>query len=238
MAAQWRACLVPEPRLRAGLVVPYEDGDLAAAEIDRFGDHPGFVQVMLVIRTSEPLGRRKYWKMYEAAVRHDLPIGIHFGGNGGGPITGAGWPSFYVEDHAGMSTAFQSQVISLVAEGVFEQFPALKVILVEGGFAWLGPLAWRLDGAWKRLKDDVPHLRRAPSEYIAEHFWLTPQPMEEPPRPEQFAQMLDQFPALYDKLMFATDYPHWDFDAPDFALPRVKLPSGVPQKIMAENARA
>ncbi len=136
-----------------------------------------------------------------------------------------------------MSMAFQSQVISLIAEGVFEQFPTLRVVLVEGGFGWLGPLAWRLDSAWARLKDEVPHLRRAPSEYIAEHFWLTTQPMEEPHRSDQFVQMLDQFPPLRERLMFATDYPHWDFDAPDLALPRVPLPAGTAAKIMVENAR-
>src|SRR5690242_11620500 len=63
--AEW---MEPEPRLRSGLVVPYEDAELSAKEIHRVGDYPGFVQVMLAIRTSEPLGRRKYWKMYEAAV--------------------------------------------------------------------------------------------------------------------------------------------------------------------------
>ena len=30
----------------------------------------------------------------------------------------------------------------------------------------------------------------------------------------------------------------WDFDAPDQALPKVQLPAGFPQKLMAENARA
>jgi predicted TIM-barrel fold metal-dependent hydrolase len=38
--------------------------------------------------------------------------------------------------------------------------------------------------------------------------------------------------------MFSTDYPHWDFDAPDQALPRVKLPDGFAKKLMAENARS
>ena len=38
-------------------------------------------------------------------------------------------------------------------------------------------------------------------------------------------------------LMFATDYPHWDFDAPDQALPG-RLPLRIRAKIMAENARA
>ncbi len=76
--------LEPEPRLRSGLVVPYEDGDLTVKEIERLAAiEPGFVQLMLAIRTSEPLGRRKYWPIYEAAERHGLPIGIHFGGQGG-----------------------------------------------------------------------------------------------------------------------------------------------------------
>ena len=40
--AEW---LEPEPRLRASLIVPYEDGDLAAAEIDRLGGDRRFVQI-------------------------------------------------------------------------------------------------------------------------------------------------------------------------------------------------
>ena len=228
--------LEPEPRLRASIVVAYEDGELAAREIDRLGEHPGFVQVLLVARTSEPLGRRKYWKIYEAAVRHDLPIGIHFGGAGGGPITGAGWPSHYIEDHGGMPQAFQSQVTSLVCEGVFEHFPTLKIVLIEGGFAWLPSLVWRLDHSWRKLRDEVPHVRQPPSEYIREHFWLSTQPMEEPPKRLYFEQLLEQLDAD-DKLMFATDYPHWDFDAPDRALPANLTPPRK-RKIMAENARA
>src|SRR5207245_2304801 len=171
--------------------------------------------------------------MFEAAVAHDLPIGMHFGSQGGQPITGAGWPSMYLEDHAGMSTAFQAQVISLICEGVFERFPQLKIVLIEGGFAWVPPLAWRLDAAWRKLRDEVPHLQRKPSEYVAEHIWLTTQPMEEPPRAEQFAQLLEQAPWLQRRLMFSTDYPHWDFDDPDQALPSTKLPEGFPAALMA-----
>ncbi len=225
-----------EPRLRASILLPYEDGDLAAAEIHRCAGQPGFVQILLTARTSEPLGRRKYWKIYEAAVQHDLPIGIHFGGVGGGPITGAGWPSHYIEDHCGMPQTFQAQIISMVCEGIFERFPTLKIVIIEGGFAWVPPMQWRLDRAWEKLREEVPYLKRPPSEYIDKHFWFTTQPMEEPLNPKYFLQLLDQFDG-YNKLMFATDYPHWDFDAPDQAIP-VDLPLEQKRKIMAENARA
>jgi hypothetical protein len=231
--SQWVA---HEPRVRASMAISYEDADAAVAEIERVGDDPGVVQVLIVARTSEPLGRRKYWKIYEAASRRGLPIGIHFGGAGGGPITGAGFPSFYIEEHAGMATAFQDQVTSLVCEGVFERFPDLKIVLTEGGFGWLPPLMWRLDRAWKKLRSEVPDLKRLPSEYIREHIYLTTQPMEEPTNSAHFHDVLAQLD-MDDHLLFATDYPHWDFDAPDRALP-VKLAPDLTRRIMGDNARA
>ena len=227
--------LEPEPRLRASIIVPYEDGELAAAEINRIGTHPGFVQILLAARTKEPLGRRKYWKIYEMAERHGLPVGIHFGGTSGQPLTGSGWPNHYYEDHAGMPQAFQAQVISLVTEGVFEQYPDLQIVLIEGGFAWLPPLMWRLDRSWKQLKDEVPDLKQPPSQTIRQHFWLTTQPMEEPPKKEYLIQLLEQLD-MNQRLLFATDYPHWDFDSPTQAIPS-SLPKAWRQAIMSENAQ-
>src|SRR5262249_14939836 len=137
--------LDPEPRLRASIIVPDQGGELSAAGIDRGADDKRFVHALLGAPAFEPLRRRQHLKMLEALVRHDLPLGIHFGGSGGSPITAVGWPSFYIEDHAGMPTSFEYQVASLVFEGVFEAFPTLKVVLVEGGFAWLPALMWRMD---------------------------------------------------------------------------------------------
>ena len=227
--------LDPEPRLRASLLVPYEDGDLAAAEINRVGTYKHYVQVLLLVRTRDPLGHRRYWKMYEAAVQHGLPIGIHFGGAGGGPLTGAGFPSYYIEDHGGMPQAFYAQVVSLITSGVFELFPTLKIVLIEGGFGWLPPLMWRLDASYAHFKDEAPLLQCLPSDYIRKHFWCTTQPMEEPSQRHFFPQLLEQL-AMDDRLMFATDYPHWDFDSPNRAF-QVKLAKPLERKIMAENAR-
>jgi predicted TIM-barrel fold metal-dependent hydrolase len=223
-----------EPRLRAAICVAFEDGDLAAAEIERCAADPRFLQVLVVARSLEPLGRRKYWRMYAAAERHGLPVAVHFGGTSGWPITGSGWPSYYYEDHCGMAQSFQAQIISLVFEGVFERFPGLKVVLVEGGFGWLAPLMWRMDKAWERMGDDVPHVKQPPSEYIRRHFYFTTQPVEEPPKPAQFRQMLEQID-MNDRILFATDYPHWDFDSPERAIPAA-VTGELRQQILAGNA--
>lgn len=233
--AEW---LDQDSRFRGSIVIPYEDPDATVREIRQRAADSRFVQVYFQVRTAQPLGHRKYWPIYEAAQQHDLPIAMHFGGNSGSPITGAGWPSYYLEDHVGNAQSFQAQLTSLVFEGVFERFPRLKCVLVEGGIAWLPPLAWRMDRAWEKLGGEVPHLTRPPSQYIAEHVWLTTQPIEEPPRRDDFLRLVEAFPALQDRLMFSTDYPHWDFDNPDHALRHIRLPDGAEQKILSGNARA
>ena len=107
--------------------------------------------------------------------------------------------------------------LQVVLEGVFERFPALKLVLIEAGFAWLPSLCWRLDKLFLRMRAELPHLKRLPSEYIREHVWLTSQPMEEP---ADRAQALDAIEWIgWDRLLFATDYPHWDYDDPAMALP-------------------
>ena len=134
-----------------------------------------------------------------------------------------------------MPMAFQAQVTSYVYEGVFERFPDLKIVLIEGGFGWVAPLMWRMDSWYRKLKMEVPYLKRLPSEYIQDHFYLTTQPVEEPSDPAYFEQMLAHMD-MDDKLMFATDYPHWDFDSPDQALRHVS-DQNVKKQIMSENAR-
>ena len=67
----------------------------------------------------------------------------HAFGSYGNPITGTGWPSFYLEDHVGPAQAMQANVVSMVTEGVFERFPTLKFVSVENGFGWIPSLMWR-----------------------------------------------------------------------------------------------
>jgi hypothetical protein len=225
----------PEPRLKASIVVPYEDGEAARAEIRKRASERDYVQVFLLSRTAEALGRRRYWPIYEAAVEAGLPVGIHVFGYSGWAMTNTGWPSFYIEEMTEHATSSQALVTSLIMEGVFERYPTLKIVLIESGFAWLPALGWRLDRIWKRLKDEVPHLRRAPSEYIREHFFVSTQPMEEPEEPDHLMDVMGWIG--FDRILFASDYPHWDFDDPFLALPP-SLSERQRAQIYAGNARA
>jgi len=224
-----------EPRLRSSICVPYEDGEASRTEIRRRAGNKDYAQVFVLSRTSEALGRRRYWPIFEAAVEAGLPLGIHVFGYSGWPMTNTGWPSFYIEEMTEHATSSQAVVTSLIMEGVFERYRDLKIVLIESGFGWLPALGWRLDKHWKRLKDEVPHLKRAPSEYIREHFWVTTQPMEEAEEPGHVVDAMNW--VGMDRILFASDYPHWDFDDPVLALPP-SLNEEQRRMIYAGNARA
>ena len=148
--------------------------------------------------------------------------------------TGTGWPTYYMQEHFAQSSGMQNTLMSLVFEGVFERFPKLKVVAIEGGFAWVPALCWRMDKHWERMRAETPHVKRPPSAYMRENVWYTTQPIEEPERPNDLLDIIRWIGA--DRLLFSTDYPHWDFDDPRTAF-KVRLPVADRQAIFAGNAR-
>ena len=84
------------------------------------------------------------------------------------------------------------------------------------------------------MRDEVPHVKRPPSEYIREHFWVSTQPMEEAEEPEHVIDAMKWIG--FDRILFASDYPHWDFDDPFMALPP-SLTEQQRQMIYAGNAK-
>jgi uncharacterized protein len=184
-----------------------------------------------------PYGQRFYHPIYAAAVEHGLPVAIHPGSEGvgiSGAPTAAGYPTTYFEWHTGLVGSYMAHLISLVTEGVFVKFPTLRFVLVEGGVSWLPPLLWRFDKNWKALRQTTPWLDRPPSRIVQEHVLLTTQPLEEPERPEDLARILEMFDAGR-MLMFSSDFPHWDGDAPDFAARGIPPP--IRRRVMSETAR-
>lgn len=231
LVAEW---LDKDDRLRASIVVPARSPELAAREIDRVGDHPGFVQVLMPVRSDRLYGNRYWHPTLRAIARHDLVFGLHFGGTPDGPPTPTGWPSYYLAEYVGEPTLYWAQLTSLIAEGAFQEVPGLRVSVLEGGFTWLPPVAWRLTKEWKGLRRDVPWVDRAPSELIREHMRFSTAPVDA--GSAEALEAVVRWLGSDELLMFATDYPHWHDD--DVAALLDATGDDGRRKLMAETARA
>ncbi|MBV9054856.1 MAG: amidohydrolase [Hyphomicrobiales bacterium] len=231
MAQEW---LDREPRLRASIIIPVQSPELAVDEIEFWASDQRFVQVLMLVTADAPLGKRQYWPIYAAAARHGLPVGIHAGSSFRYPMTPVGWTSYYAEDYVNQSQAFQTQLTSLICEGVFSKHPDLRVVLLESGFTWLPAHLWHLSKFWRGLRMEVPWVDRPPFEIVRDQVRLTLQPLDAPSRRETLERLLEHMGS--DKLLlFSSDYPHWQFDGEDV------LPDGLSdalvRKILIDNPR-
>jgi predicted TIM-barrel fold metal-dependent hydrolase len=230
---QW---LGASARFRGSILINSDDTSAAVREIHRLGERPEMVQVLMASTTRQPCGQRRYHPIYQAAAEHRLPVALHPGAEGAGiasPPTPVGYPSRYLEWHTLLPLTAMAQLTSLVCEGVFERFPELRVVIVEGGLSWLPQLMWRLDKNFNALRDTVPWLTRRPSDYIRDHVRLTTQPVEEPDHPGHLGQIFAMM-AADRTVMFSSDYPHWDNDNPELLFPR--LDPGLRSRIMGGTA--
>jgi len=221
-------------RFKGSIAVSPADPEGAAREIERWAGHEHFVQVGMPLASRVPFGNPRHDPIWEAATRHDLPVGFHFTTTAGmNWLTPAGFPSSYLEAHALASHQAMAHVASFVMEGVFERFPTLGLAWIETGFTWLLPLMWRLDNHWRDLRDEVPHVRRPPSEYIREHMRFSTQALDDV---TPFSDLLRVMELIHgdELLVFSTDYPHHDTDDPDWL--EARLPKAWRRRVMAENA--
>jgi len=205
-----------DPRLRASILLPIQNPELAVKEIERIARDRRFVQGLMLVMGDMLAGNRRYWPVYQAAERHELPVALHAGSAFRSAPTYSGWPSYQVEDYVANSAAFENVLISFIAEGVFQQFPRLKVVCSEAGFTWLPTLLWRANKEWRGVRAEVPWIDRPPADIIRDHVRFTLHPVDAPDG-EKLARTLDHI-GSDEVLLFATDYPHWHFDGEE-ALP-------------------
>jgi hypothetical protein len=194
-----------DPRLRGSITVVHHDPDEAIREIERVGDHPGFVQVHLPLWSQEPWGRRIWHPMFRAIADHGLVAAIHYGGVPDGPPTPTGWQSYFIEHYAAAPHMYLTQIVSIVAEGLFQAVPELRLTLNDYGFSSLPGLIWRLDKDWKGLRRDVPWVRSAPSETMRDRVRVSVQPLEDA-TPEQLAQVIEWL-GSDDMVVYGSGYP-------------------------------
>lgn len=230
--------VLPYDCYKGSILVAGQDPQAAAAEVRRLGDHPGMVQVLLASAARIPYGQQYYWPIYEAAVEHDLPVAIHVGAEGTGianPPTGVGYPTTYLEFHTDHSQTMMAHCVSLATAGTFEQFPTLKFAFIEGGVCWAPYVMWRLDRLYPALKAETPSLKKLPSEYILDNCYFSTQPIEEPDNHRHLLELLAMLRAE-KTVVFASDYPHWDFDNPLTAF--AFFPPELKRRIFVDNALA
>ena len=213
-----------DPRFRASIVVSLENLPMAIAEIERCAVDQRFVQVLLLAGTAHPIGRRLYWPLFEAAVKHNLPIALHAGSELRNAPTALGWPSYYLEDYVANAQTFQYQLTSLFTEGVFNRFPTLKVVMLESGRTWLPALLWRISKYWGGLRFEIPWADRSPAEIVRDQVRFSLTPTDGPPNPHQLQRVLDHV-GSDDVLLFSTDYPHTQFGGTEV------FPPGIPEAL-------
>ena len=129
-------------------MVPVQDPAGAAAEVRRAHDELGFPAAF--VRPNPCRGRslsdRAYEPIWEAAEEVGMTIGIHEGSSVIVPTLGSDRPFNPLILHA-VSHAFEEMLAcaQLIAFGVLERHPGLRVVFLESGGGWVPFWLERLD---------------------------------------------------------------------------------------------
>ena len=193
----------PERYAGLGTVAP-QDPARAVKEIDRAVGKLKLNGFIINSHTNdEYLSERKYWPILEAVEAHDVPLYIH--PRSPRPSMARAYRADHLE-HAiwGYQAETGLHGVRLITGGVFDQFPKLKIVLGHMGEAipyWL----YRIDYMHGRaiIGMDRPKLKRRPSEYFKENFYITTSGVNWHPVLQFCINVLGA-----DRIMFAIDYPY------------------------------
>ena len=220
----------------AVLAVPQDPKD-AAEQIRTYGADDRFVAVYLPVAGLRPLwGDRMYDPIYEAAEEMGLPVMLHSVGiiHPHFPFNLEHVESRIVRHPINHEFALMANLFTMLTSGVPVRYPDLEIVFTEGGVSWVPFCMWRMDKEYAEIPTGAPFLERPPSDYIKEMYFCT-QPIEEPERARDLLTMIDLFDGR-DKVIFASDWPHHDFDHPRTVL-NMPFDAELKRNIMGETAR-
>jgi predicted TIM-barrel fold metal-dependent hydrolase len=233
LADRW---LRHEPTLRGAVVVPPHDPVAGAAEIRKHVGNPGYVCAYLPAAGLRTLyGNELYDPVYDAAQEAGLPLVIH--------SVETVFPVFPFQLEQFRSTlavhtlahplAMVANLVSMIETGVPVRFPGARIAFMEAGTAWVPWIANRLDKEYIERRREVPILQERPSHYMREFFYGT-QPIEEPETRTDIVKLFELFDGE-NTALFASDWPHHDFDHTQFVFGLPFSPDAR-RKIMGLNA--
>jgi uncharacterized protein len=235
LSAEWAGA--EEGLYGALLACPQNPVDSAGA-IRHYGSNPAIAAVYLPTAGVNPLwGHQKYDPIFAAAQEMNLPVVLH-----SVTLVSPAFPcnTDQFENHFGRQVightfGMMANLASIMHTGVPVRFPELKVVFTEAGIGWVPYMIWRMDKYHHEYRRMVPILERPPSEYVRERMWFATQPVEEPENPAHLIETIHH--CGDDRIIFASDWPHHDFDHPK-AILNLPMTNELKRMVMGENALA
>jgi predicted TIM-barrel fold metal-dependent hydrolase len=213
------------------------DVKAAVAELRRCVTELGFKGVYL---RPNPVGGRNledpaHDALWAEAERLGVPVMFHEGTDGQLPTAGLDRYDNFFMTHM-ISHPFEQMLaaLSMIAGGVLERFPRLKVAFLESGCAWLPFWLHRMHEHWEKRAQEVPWLKNDPVAVFRRQCIISCDPDE-----ATIPAVVDYIGEEY--VCWASDYPHWDAIFPGAVEELRKHMSGLGEsaqrKILGENAR-
>lgn len=223
------------PRVKAIALLPFQDVDAAVTEANRAITELGLAGIAVATQgMKEHLGSQMYWPIYEEIQRLDVPFCVH--NRREGPRGETRFDSFLFMHTIGRPVETVIQFAGLIYGGVPEAFPRLRIGFMETGVGWVPYWMERMDEEWeKRGSEEAPLCKEKPSEYVKRgNLFFSTEPDE-----EMLPYVIDRIGV--DKILFASDYPHWDSMFPlvvSTIQGRDDISEDAKQRILGENAKA
>jgi predicted TIM-barrel fold metal-dependent hydrolase len=197
-----RECAKAPDRLFAVMVPNYWDMSAAKASVERCKElgarclmvpiKPGADIDGQTIHYSDP----KLDPLWEAIAESGIPLAFHIGEAIPTAAPGAAGTFVLVQ-----MQGFRHIWGQLTFGGVFDRFPGLRVVFVEGGVCWVASMLHDADMIWNSFPNSMnPKLAHPPSWYWFNHCYATF--MTDPAGLE----LLHRIGA--DRVMWSSDYPH------------------------------
>jgi predicted TIM-barrel fold metal-dependent hydrolase len=224
-----------EPRMKTMVYLPFNSPSACMRVIENFTGKPGVVGFMVTSPRHRPVHDNVYMPIYRALEERNVPLGFHAGLGMGMERAWEGMNRFISVHALGFTWYNIVHMTNMVINGIPERFPKLKIIWIESGLAWIPFLMQRLDNEYMMRTSEAPLLKMKPSEYMSGRFYYTSQPIENI-NLEALQFNLKMINAE-KTLLFASDYPHWDFNLPSTIYDLPFLSEQAKRNILGETAR-
>jgi predicted TIM-barrel fold metal-dependent hydrolase len=222
-----------DPGIKTMLYLPFNDPAASLRLVEEFSDAPGVVGFMVTSSRYRSVHDNAYMPLYKALEDRGLPIGFHAAYNR--HERAMEQLNKFISIHAlGFTFNNMIHMTNWIVNGLPVRFPNLDVIWIESGLAWIPFLMQRLDHEWHMRSSEAPLLTRAPSTYMRE-MYFTSQPLEYTGDVELLQKTFEMIDAE-NRLLYSSDYPHWDFDLPSRIYDLPFLTDEARRKILGLNA--